>query len=135
MSLLAAKWCSLLCGFVHHKETSLFVSHSHSLDTLRSLFVECGHAATARIESLSKPALWYMHAEYGLLNQVVPHMLCALYGVPVGVYRLHHCIMHHVVSFLFLAESACEQQALAGSDLTLVKFVKQQDTQKGCNDA
>lgn len=27
----------------------------------------------------------------------MPNVLCALFGVPVGVYRLHHCIMHHVV--------------------------------------
>lgn len=41
-----------------------------------------------------------VHAEYSLLNQIVPYMLCALYGVPIGVYRLHHCVMHHVVSFI-----------------------------------
>lgn len=29
---------------------------------------------------------------------LVPYVLCLLYGVPSGFYRLHHCIMHHVVS-------------------------------------
>lgn len=81
------------------------MSHFRNLNPIRSLFLECRQVATAQIESLSETALCYVRAEYGLLNQVVPYMLCALYGVPVGVYRLHHCVMHHVVSHAPCGES------------------------------
>lgn len=30
------------------------------------------------------------------LNQVAPVLLAPLFGVPSGMYRLHHCLMHHV---------------------------------------
>ena len=33
----------------------------------------------------------------GALNAVVPLLLCPFFGVPSGMYRLHHCIMHHTV--------------------------------------
>ncbi|KAK9820238.1 hypothetical protein WJX72_007814 [[Myrmecia] bisecta] len=32
---------------------------------------------------------------YGVLNKVIPMLLAPLFGVPSGMYRLHHCIMHH----------------------------------------
>lgn len=35
------------------------------------------------------------HAGYRLLNLVAPLILAPLLGVPPGMYRLHHCIMHH----------------------------------------
>lgn len=44
--------------------------------------------------SLSPPPL---SAEYSALNHLVPLALCPLFGVPSGMYRLHHCIVHHVV--------------------------------------
>ncbi|PNH03607.1 Pumilio 3 [Tetrabaena socialis] len=34
--------------------------------------------------------------EYGALNLIIPYLLCNLYGVPSGFYRLHHVVMHHV---------------------------------------
>ncbi len=37
-------------------------------------------------------------AGWGFLNYVAPSLLCVLFGVPSGAYRLHHCVMHHVVS-------------------------------------
>ncbi len=36
-------------------------------------------------------------AGYEALNYVAPLLLCPLFGVPSGMYRLHHCVMHHVV--------------------------------------
>jgi hypothetical protein len=35
------------------------------------------------------------HAEYGWLNGVAAHLLAPLYGVPSGLYALHHRGMHH----------------------------------------
>ena len=37
-------------------------------------------------------------AEYRWLNHVAPMLLAPLFGVPCGLYRLHHCVMHHAVS-------------------------------------
>ncbi|KAG2450768.1 hypothetical protein HYH02_004605 [Chlamydomonas schloesseri] len=34
--------------------------------------------------------------EYGLLNNIIPYVMCNFYGVPSGFYRLHHVVMHHV---------------------------------------
>lgn len=31
------------------------------------------------------------------LNSLMPLVLAPLFGVPCGIYSLHHCIMHHVV--------------------------------------
>jgi hypothetical protein len=31
------------------------------------------------------------------LNGLMPFVLAPLFGVPCGIYSLHHCIMHHVV--------------------------------------
>lgn len=36
------------------------------------------------------------HAELGALNWVAPVLLAPLFGIPSGMYRLHHCVMHHV---------------------------------------
>lgn len=33
--------------------------------------------------------------EYRPLNWIAPYLLAPLLGVPPGMYRLHHCIMHH----------------------------------------
>lgn len=33
--------------------------------------------------------------EYRWLNRVAPMLLAPLFGVPCGLYRLHHCVMHH----------------------------------------
>ncbi len=30
---------------------------------------------------------------------LVPYLLAPLYGVPCGMYKLHHKVMHHVVSY------------------------------------
>ena len=35
---------------------------------------------------------------YSSLNGVMPYMIAPLFGIPAGMYQLHHCIMHHVVS-------------------------------------
>ena len=35
------------------------------------------------------------HAEYGWLNTVTVHLLAPLFGVPSGLYTLHHALMHH----------------------------------------
>ena len=40
---------------------------------------------------------WHGSAtEYGWLNSIAPHILAPLYGVPSGLYALHHRVMHHV---------------------------------------
>ncbi|KAL3145753.1 hypothetical protein ABBQ38_015132 [Trebouxia sp. C0009 RCD-2024] len=33
--------------------------------------------------------------DYRWLNHVAPMLLAPLFGVPCGLYRLHHCVMHH----------------------------------------
>ncbi|GLI64976.1 hypothetical protein VaNZ11_008384 [Volvox africanus] len=33
---------------------------------------------------------------YGVLNLIIPYVMCNFYGVPCGFYRLHHVVMHHV---------------------------------------
>mmetsp|Transcript_30447 Transcript_30447/g.57388 ORF Transcript_30447/g.57388 Transcript_30447/m.57388 type:complete len:344 (+) Transcript_30447:92-1123(+) len=30
------------------------------------------------------------------LNHVAPYVLCPLFGIPAGMYRLHHVVMHHI---------------------------------------
>lgn len=32
-----------------------------------------------------------------MLNFIAPHLLAPLFGVPSGLYGLHHVIMHHTV--------------------------------------
>lgn len=39
-----------------------------------------------------------LHVEHYLLNGLAPVFLAPLFGVPGGLYRFHHCVMHHVVS-------------------------------------
>ena len=39
-----------------------------------------------------------MRAEYPFRNAIASLMLTPLFGIPSGVYRLHHRVMHHVVS-------------------------------------
>lgn len=39
-----------------------------------------------------------MCAEYPFRNAIASLMLTPLFGIPSGVYRLHHRVMHHVVS-------------------------------------
>ena len=39
-------------------------------------------------------------ADAGLLNFVAPILLAPLFGVPSGMYKLHHKVMHHVVRAL-----------------------------------
>lgn len=36
-----------------------------------------------------------LHAEYAWLNSMAAHFLAPLYGVPSGLYSLHHMVMHH----------------------------------------
>jgi len=33
---------------------------------------------------------------YRILNYVAPIILAPFYGIPSGMYRLHHCVMHHL---------------------------------------
>ncbi|GIL44798.1 hypothetical protein Vafri_2289 [Volvox africanus] len=33
---------------------------------------------------------------HGVLNLIIPYVMCNFYGVPCGFYRLHHVVMHHV---------------------------------------
>ena len=37
---------------------------------------------------------------WALMNGLMPFLLAPLFGVPCGIYSLHHCIMHHVVRTL-----------------------------------
>ena len=37
-------------------------------------------------------------AGYGVINLLVPLIIAPLYGVPCGMYKIHHKVMHHVVS-------------------------------------
>lgn len=36
-----------------------------------------------------------LFAQFTMLNQIAPYVLAPLFGVPSGMYSLHHCIMHH----------------------------------------
>jgi len=36
-------------------------------------------------------------AEQNWLNWIAPVLLAPLFGVPCGLYRFHHCMMHHAV--------------------------------------
>lgn len=36
-----------------------------------------------------------------ILAQLCPNVLCVLYGIPPGIYRLHHVVMHHCENNLF----------------------------------
>jgi hypothetical protein len=38
---------------------------------------------------------------YNILNYIVPYFLSPFYGVPSGVYKLHHCVMHHIENNVF----------------------------------
>ena len=42
------------------------------------------------------------------LNFVAPHLLAPLFGVPSGLYTLHHVIMHHTVGAGILRASAAQ---------------------------
>ena len=35
------------------------------------------------------------------LNGVMPYLVAPLFGIPAGMYQLHHCVMHHVVRHPF----------------------------------
>lgn len=37
---------------------------------------------------------------WSALNGVMPYLVAPLFGIPAGMYQLHHCIMHHVVRIL-----------------------------------
>ena len=56
-------------------------------------------AQTARTDANicldSRACAWLSGLEFTLLRCLVP-MLCPLFGIPPGIYRLHHCVMHHV---------------------------------------
>jgi len=43
----------------------------------------------------------FKNKEYYYLNYLIPYILAPLYGVPSGVYKLHHCVMHHVENNVF----------------------------------
>lgn len=49
-------------------------------------------------------------AEYNGLNIVAVHFLAPLYGVPSGLYTLHHRVMHHAVQShpILLSKPYCE---------------------------
>lgn len=40
-------------------------------------------------------------AQYSLLNQFLPMVVCNFFGLPPGVYFLHHCVMHHIENNVF----------------------------------
>jgi len=39
--------------------------------------------------------------KYALLNQWAPLVLCPFFGLPSGMYYLHHCVMHHKENNVF----------------------------------
>jgi len=39
--------------------------------------------------------------EYNYLNYIIPYILAPFYGLPSGVYKLHHCVMHHLENNVF----------------------------------
>jgi len=39
--------------------------------------------------------------EYSVCNYWITHVLCNFFGLPPGVYYLHHCVMHHVENNVF----------------------------------
>lgn len=39
--------------------------------------------------------------QYALLNQWAPLVLCPFFGLPSGMYYLHHCVMHHKENNVF----------------------------------
>lgn len=42
------------------------------------------------------------------LHHVSSYLLAPLYGIPPGVYRLHHCVMHHVVRLKLMVSSGMD---------------------------
>lgn len=52
------------------------------------------------------------HADYRWLNHVAPMLLAPLFGVPCGLYRLHHCVMHHAVSHITRQEIAAKHESM-----------------------
>ena len=59
-----------------------------------------------------------MCAEYPFRSAIASLMLTPLFGIPSGVYRLHHRVMHHVVS--------------ARSDLSSIEAPKTQERRASC---
>jgi len=39
--------------------------------------------------------------EYDYLNLIIPYLLSPFFGVPSGVYKLHHVVMHHLENNVF----------------------------------
>ena len=39
----------------------------------------------------------FIGADCNWLNWIAPVLLAPLFGVPCGLYRFHHCVMHHKV--------------------------------------
>eukprot|EP00281_Chroomonas_sp_CCMP1168_P004191 CAMPEP_0206270248 /NCGR_PEP_ID=MMETSP0047_2-20121206/32761_1 /ASSEMBLY_ACC=CAM_ASM_000192 /TAXON_ID=195065 /ORGANISM="Chroomonas mesostigmatica_cf, Strain CCMP1168" /LENGTH=387 /DNA_ID=CAMNT_0053698865 /DNA_START=112 /DNA_END=1275 /DNA_ORIENTATION=- len=39
--------------------------------------------------------------KYKYLNHLLPMVICNFFGLPPGVYYLHHCVMHHVENNVF----------------------------------
>lgn len=48
-----------------------------------------------RLQARASPSPCFHILEYQPLNWIAPYLLAPLLGVPPGMYRLHHCIMHH----------------------------------------
>jgi len=62
---------------------------------------------TYRLKAWAMDRQHWVHcdAEWGWLNYVASYVLGPLYGLPCGMYRLHHKVMHHVVSYTVPAQS------------------------------
>ena len=56
-----------------------------------------------------------LHADCWLLNGAVPLVLAPFFGVPSGMYKLHHRVMHHRVWLVLLQLTAgCQHAAAQG---------------------
>ena len=42
------------------------------------------------------PTSFVLHTAMSIVRGALVPVLCPFFGVPPGVYRLHHCVMHHV---------------------------------------
>lgn len=73
-----------------------YSQHRQLFKTGSNLLLRCNCHSQGSVQTLLN--FFPLCAEYRWLNRVAPMLLAPLFGVPCGLYRLHHCVMHHAVS-------------------------------------
>jgi len=82
-------------------------------------FILCLHYSS-HLKLWSPTALGQVGA--GLLNEVLPTLLAPLFGIPPGMYFLHHVVMHHVEDNNFPGDLSSTQPYKRDSFLEFVKY-------------